>query len=95
MATGRPGCGPRSGLTRPSLGPGTTYTVSPRGFPTPPRPRASVIRTSRWPFPCVTISRRCRSHGSGRMGLEGGYFSHRVHETRTCSQPLYFYLQRL
>eukprot|EP00964_Phaeocystis_antarctica_P157301 scaffold127434_cov57-Phaeocystis_antarctica.AAC.2 len=75
MATGRPGrpgCGPRSGLTRPSLGPGTTYTVlsarrprrvvrglgraflylsiylsvSPRGFPTPSRPRASVIRTS-------------------------------------------------
>ena len=46
MATGRPGCGPRSGLTRPSLGPGTIYTVSPRGFPTPSRPRASVIRKS-------------------------------------------------
>ena len=36
MATGRPGCGPRLSLTRPSLGPVTTYTMSPRGFPTPP-----------------------------------------------------------
>ena len=64
MATGRPGCGPRSGLTRPSLGPGTIYTVSPRGFPTPSRPRASVIRTSMWrhsnttvPCVCVDIDR--------------------------------------
>ena len=26
----------------------------------------------------LTISRRCRSHGSGRMGLEGGCFSQRA-----------------
>jgi len=38
MATGRPGCSPRLSLTRPSLGSVTTYTVSPRGFPTPPPP---------------------------------------------------------
>ena len=36
MATGRPGCGPRLSLTRPSLGPVTTCTVSPRGVPTHP-----------------------------------------------------------
>ena len=37
-AAGRPGVDPGSGLTRPSRGPGTTFIVSPRGFPTPPGP---------------------------------------------------------
>ena len=43
-AAGRPGVDPGSGLTRASLdprdsrGPGTTFIVSPRGFPTPPPP---------------------------------------------------------
>ena len=44
-AAGLPGVGPGSGLTRPSRGPGTTFIVSPRGFPTPSRPRASAIPT--------------------------------------------------
>ena len=44
-AAGRPRAGPGSGLTRAPRCPGTTFTMSPRGYPTPPRPRASVIDT--------------------------------------------------
>ena len=45
-ASGRPGVGPGSGLIWAPHGPGTTFTMSPRGVPPPPRPRASVMYTS-------------------------------------------------
>ena len=42
-----PGVGPGSGLTRGPVCPGSTLTVSPGGFPTPPRTGASVMSTLR------------------------------------------------
>ena len=45
-ATGRPGVGPGSGLIWAPRGPGTTFTMSPRGFPPLPPTWASVMPTS-------------------------------------------------
>jgi hypothetical protein len=45
-------------------------------------PKGTGGLTAHGPSPRLTISRRCRSHGSGRMKLEGGYFSQCVRQGR-------------